>query len=104
MGRRGSRQEYEGRNNASEQNLTLLGRDAGAGIDFLRTRDRIDADQIGLYGVSQAGWIIPVAAVLDGSVAFTILVSGPTVTVGEENYYSDLTGDDSAGRVGVVVR
>ena len=89
---------YVGRNNGSEQNLTLLARDAAAGVALLRGLPSIDSDQIGLWGVSQAGWIVPVAAALDGRVAFMILMSGPTVTVGEENYYSDLTGDDSATR------
>ena len=87
---------YEGNNNGSEQNLTLLARDAAAGIDFLRAQAAIDPDQIGLWGVSQAGWIVPTAAVIDGRAAFTILMSGPTVTVGEENFYSQLTGDNSS--------
>ena len=55
----------------------------------------IDAGQIGLWGISQAGWIIPIAAAVSrGDVAFTIIVSGPTVSIAEENYYSELTGDD----------
>ena len=35
---------------------------------------------------------------IDGRVAFTILMSGPTVTAGEENFYSELTGDNSVTR------
>jgi len=89
---------YVGRNNGSEANLTLLARDAAAGVEFLRRQSSIDSDYIGLWGVSQAGWIIPTAAVLDGRVAFTVLISGPTVTVGEENFYSGLTGDSNSGR------
>lgn len=76
----------------------LLALDAAAGVQMLRTHEAIDPGQIGLWGVSQAGWIVPTAAVTDGDVRFTILLSGPTVTVGEENYYSDLTGDDSTRR------
>jgi pimeloyl-ACP methyl ester carboxylesterase len=88
---------YVGRENGSERNLTLLARDAAAGVAFVRAQPAIDQSQIGLWGVSQAGWIVPMAAVFDGEVAFTVLISGPTVTVGEENYYSDLTHDSSAG-------
>ncbi len=94
----GSGGTYEGRNNASEQNLMLLARDAAAGIAMLRGHSAINPDGIGLWGVSQAGWIVPAVAVLDGRVAFTVLMSGPTVTVGEENYYSELTGDNSGTR------
>lgn len=86
---------YVQRTNASEENLTLLAKDISAGIDFLKGRPDIDQHQIGLWGWSQAGWIIPIVAVLQEKICFTILLSGPTVTVGEENVYSQLTGDGS---------
>lgn len=89
---------YVGRQNGSAQNLTLLARDAAAGVQLLRTRADIDVTQVGLWGVSQAGWIVPMAATFAPEVMFTVLISGPTVTVGEENYYSELTGDNSGTR------
>jgi len=49
---------------------------------------------IGLIGHSQAGWIIPLAASKSPYVAFMIISSGPTVTVGQEIYYSDLVEVD----------
>ena len=67
----------------------LLGGDMAAGAEFLRTRPEIDPARIGLVGNSQAGWIIPVAAAR-AKPAFMILLVGPTVTVGEENFYSDI--------------
>lgn len=86
---------YVERNNTSLNNLNLLARDISAGINYLKTRSEIDAFQIGLYGWSQAGWISPIVASLQDDLAFSILISGPTVTTGEENYYSALTGDGS---------
>lgn len=65
-----------------------LSSDMVAGVAFLRRQADIDANRIGLFGVSQAGWIIPLAA-KQTKVAFMILISGPTVSIGEENYYSD---------------
>jgi pimeloyl-ACP methyl ester carboxylesterase len=64
-----------------------LAGDLAAGVRFLRGRKDIDRTRIGLVGWSQAGWIIPVAA---GQVqpAFMILLVGPTVSVGEEIFYS----------------
>jgi pimeloyl-ACP methyl ester carboxylesterase len=53
----------------------------------------IDADHLGFLGVSQAGWIVPIAASQSSAVAFTVLAAGPTVTTGEESFYSELTGD-----------
>ena len=61
-----------------------------AGVAFLGTRPEIDSRRIGLMGVSQAGWIIPLAARRAPSAAFMVLVVGPTVSVGLEIYYSDL--------------
>ncbi len=92
----GSGGTYVQRYNASESNLTLLAKDISAGVNFLKARDDIDQSQIGLWGVSQAGWILPIVTDLQPDIKFTILISGPTVTVGEENHYSNLTGD---GRV-----
>lgn len=81
----------------SENMLGLLAQDALAGVRLLAGHPRIDHRRIGLVGVSQAGWIIPKAASQSSLVSFAVIISGPTVTVGEEIYYSDLTGDD-AGR------
>jgi uncharacterized protein len=67
----------------------LLGGDMAAGVRFLRSRDEIDAARIGLVGNSQAGWIIPVAAT-KARPAFMIMLVGPTVSTGEEIFYSRL--------------
>jgi pimeloyl-ACP methyl ester carboxylesterase len=67
-----------------------LSSDVVAAVRFLRTQPRIDGRRVGLFGVSQAGWILPVAAKELGDAAFMVLWSGPVCTVGEENYYSDL--------------
>lgn len=64
-------------------------------VAYVRSRPDIDTAQVGLWGVSQAGWVIPMAASAassQGTVAFTIIVSGPTVSIAEEIAYSDLTG------------
>ena len=41
--------------------LAVLGQDVAAGVRYLRSRNDIDADQIGLTGSSQAGWVMPLA-------------------------------------------
>ena len=77
-----------------EIDIPLLAKDVVAGVNYLKTRKEIDPVQIGLLGASQAGWIIPVAASESKDVKFTVIWSGTTVTLGEENYYSQLTGQD----------
>jgi dienelactone hydrolase len=82
---------YEGAGVAnSERVFPILAGDMLAGVEFLETRGDVDPARIGLFGVSQAGWIIPLAASRSSDVKFMILVVGPTVSVGVENYYSNL--------------
>jgi uncharacterized protein len=65
--------------------LEDLAGDAVAGVAYLQTRDDIKHDQIGLWGISQGGWIAPLAAARSGDVAFIIVVSGPAVSVVEQD-------------------
>jgi pimeloyl-ACP methyl ester carboxylesterase len=60
-----------------------LADDAIAAVQYLKTRADIDSTQIGLLGVSQAGWIMPLAAVRSNDVAFLISISGAGVTPAE---------------------
>ncbi len=61
--------------------------EALAAVGFLRSRDDIDPARIGLWGISQGGWIAPLAAALSRDVAFIIPVSGPGVSPAEQNMY-----------------
>jgi len=72
-----------------------LASDMAAGVAFLRTRPEIDAKRIGLAGVSQAGWIMPIAA-QKSRPAFMVLMVGPTVSVGVEGFYSNIVEFSSA--------
>lgn len=84
---------YEAENNSSLENLTLLASDVAAAIVAVRRHAEIDGARVGILGLSMGGWLAPLAAQRADSVGFMALVSGPTVSVGEENYFSDLTGE-----------
>ena len=58
--------------------------DGLAGITFLKTRADINAKQIGVWGLSQGGWLGPLAASKSKDVAFVIAVSGPGVSPGDQ--------------------
>ena len=60
-----------------------LAGDAHAGVKLLRARKDIDAKRIGLFGISQGGWIAPIVAARDSRIAFIILHAGSGLTVGE---------------------
>src|SRR5690606_1481202 len=57
-----------------------LADDALAGVAYLRGRDDIRADSIGLHGVSLGGWIAPLAAVRSDDIAYVVVESAPTLT------------------------
>ena len=60
-----------------------LAGDVVAAFEYLKTRSDIDRASIGLLGISQAGWIMPLAAVRARDIAFLISVSGAGVPVAE---------------------
>jgi pimeloyl-ACP methyl ester carboxylesterase len=60
-----------------------LASDVVAAVEYLKTRGDIDRGQIGLLGISQAGWIMPVAAVRSKDIAFLISISGAGVPAAE---------------------
>lgn len=60
-----------------------LAGDVLAAFNYLKTRSDIDGTQVGLLGVSQAGWIMPLAAIRARDLAFLISVAGAGVPVAE---------------------
>jgi uncharacterized protein len=60
-----------------------LAGDVVAAFEYLKTRSDIDPAQIGLLGISQAGWTMPLAAVRAKGLAFLISISGAGVTPAE---------------------
>ena len=46
------------------------------GVRYLAEHPAIDSDRIGFWGISQAGWVMPMALELTDDVAFMIVVSG----------------------------
>jgi dipeptidyl aminopeptidase/acylaminoacyl peptidase len=59
-------------------------RDARAGVSAARGESDIDPNRVGLLGISQGGWIAPLAATRLPRLAFLINVSGATVTPNEQ--------------------
>ncbi|MCG6187384.1 alpha/beta hydrolase family protein [Maribellus maritimus] len=60
--------------------------DVIAGIDFLKSKDRINPEKIGLIGHSEGGLIAPLVASQTRDVAFIVLLAGPGIT-GEQILY-----------------
>ena len=85
------------------QIMPQLAGDAMGAAAAARGYPEIDAARVGLHGVSQAGWIIPNAAARDPLIKFALIISGPAVSVGHENVYSDLTDERGCGAAGMSI-
>lgn len=75
---------YEGTYNISWDNLHLLAADAAAAVETLAGHPRMAGRPVGLFGFSQAGWVIPIAAVENRRAAFMAFWSGPVCSVSDE--------------------
>lgn len=58
----------------------LLADDALRMVEYLRTRPEVDPDRVGIWGVSEGGWVVPIAAAKSPAVGFMVLVSSPNVS------------------------
>jgi dienelactone hydrolase len=85
--------EYEDKQNVSEKNIALLADDAIAALKQLSSHPSLKGVPAGLAGISQAGWIGPVAAEKTDLAKFLVLWSGPVSKVSEEDIYSKYTAD-----------
>ncbi len=65
-----------------------LASDVIAAVSSLKSHERIDSKKIGLYGVSQGGWIAPLAASLSDDISFFISHSGPGVSPRIQEIYT----------------
>ena len=69
-----------------------------AALQYLRLQPDIQPDKVGLWGVSQGGWIIAMAAAgHPQDVAFIISVSGSGVPVAEQQVFSIEAQSQAAG-------
>jgi dienelactone hydrolase len=66
-----------------------LAEDAATAVKFLRARPDVDRRRIGLWGLSQGAWLVPLtASQLDG-LAFLVMLSGGGVTPARQELYDD---------------
>ena len=82
-----------GTNNVSSTNLILLAEDGNAAVNELYHRDK--NIPIGLVGISQAGWIIPIAASNNSLVEFIVLFSGAVIPTLEQLRFQFFTNGKS---------
>ena len=85
--------EYEGEQSVSEKNIALLTDDAISALKKLSSHSSLKGIPVGVAGISQAGWIGPLAAEKSNLAKFLVLWSGPVGKVSEEDIFSKYTSD-----------
>ena len=85
--------EYEGEQSVSEKNIALLADDAISALQKLSSHPSLKGIPVGFAGISQAGWIGPLAAEKSNLAKFLVLWSGPVSKVSEEDIFSKYTSD-----------
>ena len=68
--------------------LNQLAGDALAAVNLLKDRKEISGNRIGLWGISQGGWVAPMVASQSPDVAFIITISAPGVTYADLNVFA----------------
>jgi pimeloyl-ACP methyl ester carboxylesterase len=85
--------KYESQQSVSEKNIALLADDAHAALEILSKHKKTKELPLGLTGISQAGWIVPLVAEKSNNVNFMVLWSSPVCKVSEEDIFSKYTAD-----------
>ena len=77
--------------------------DGVAAVAYLRSRQDIDPSRVGVWGLSQGGWLAPLVATNSPDVAFVIAVSAPGVSPAQQMDYTARYALTAAGQPGSVV-
>jgi uncharacterized protein len=75
-----------------KRDFALLARDSLTMLETLRKRADVQPDKVGMWGVSEGGWIVPLAASMSDNLAFTVLVASPTTTPRQQAAWSVTEG------------
>ncbi len=84
-----------------ETTYAQLVADAVGAVELLRQRPEIDPARIGIFGVSESGWLTPEIAERSGEIAFVINKVGSALSVRETvawEVYNDLLADGVSER------
>lgn len=64
-----------------------LAQDAIAAVDYLKTRNDVNQQHIGIVAASQSGWVAPLAASRSKDISFMVVISASVSTVAEDRLF-----------------
>ena len=74
-----------------------LAGDALSAVEYLKSQGHFEYSSIGLLGMSQGGWIVPLAVSKSDEVSFVISMSGAFVTTDEQLLYEETNSIHNMG-------
>lgn len=99
--RRGTGQSEGNADTATFQDLAS---DAVAAVEFLRARQDIDPERVGVWGLSQGGWLSLLAAASSKDIAFVVSISAPGMPPAAQMDYAAERALRGEGRSEQVIR
>ncbi len=72
----------------SRRDFSQLADDALAAAALLRTRPEVDPAKVGLWGVSEGGWVVPIAAARAPDLAFIIVIAANGVSPAQQHAWA----------------
>ncbi|MCP4901395.1 MAG: alpha/beta fold hydrolase [bacterium] len=67
-----------------------LAGDTLAAVEYVRRQEQFAESKVGLVGMSQGGWIAPVAAARDEDIDFVVSMSGASVTTAQQLLHEEI--------------
>jgi len=86
--KRGAGQSIPYEDNLNSAYLDVLTDDALAAITYLKTRKDVDTSRIGIWGISQAGWVVTRLATKFPDLGFVVMISGGDAPPYESELFS----------------
>lgn len=72
----------------TNRSYELLAQDLIAGVKFLQTRSDIDNKKVGVWGLSEGGWVAPLAASQTDDIAFVITSGAPGISPAQQQTWN----------------
>jgi len=71
-------------------NFKELATDVISAVEFVKKQDQFQYSEIGIIGMSQGGWIAPIAAKNSNDISFVACISGATVSTDEQLLHEEI--------------
>jgi dienelactone hydrolase len=71
-----------------DRSYELLADDALAAVNALQNRSYVDRDAVGLWGLSEGAWVVPIAASRSDEVAFVVMVAATGVPPAQQTSWA----------------